>query len=133
MQREALCCSSTEALQRPPTWCCAGVVATTDVEEATKDVDYAIMVGGFPRKAGTCTRPAWSSGACCFGISAKPCCCWTRLLRLRTSGYAGMERKDVMAKNVSIYKSQASALEKNASKGVKVCSGLLHCCAALFK
>ena len=33
---------------------------------------------------------------------------------------AGMERKDVMAKNVSIYKSQASSLEKNAAQGVKV-------------
>ena len=43
----------------------------------------AVMVGGFPRKA-------------------------------------GMERKDVMSKNVSIYKAQASALEKHAAKGVKV-------------
>eukprot|EP00249_Psilotum_nudum_P011599 c23264_g1_i1 orf=461-1462(+) len=32
----------------------------------------------------------------------------------------GMERKDVMAKNVSIYKSQASALEEYAAKDVKV-------------
>lgn len=32
----------------------------------------------------------------------------------------GMERKDVMAKNVAIYKSQASALERLASKDVKV-------------
>ena len=34
-----------------------------------------------------------------------------------------MERKDVMSKNVSIYKSQASALEKNAAPGVKVMPG----------
>jgi hypothetical protein len=61
----------------------AGVLTTTDVEEATKGVEVAVMVGGFPRKA-------------------------------------GMERKDVMAKNVSIYKSQASALEKNAAPGLKV-------------
>jgi hypothetical protein len=60
-----------------------GVIATTDVQEACKDVDIAVMVGGFPRKA-------------------------------------GMERKDVMSKNVSIYASQASALEKYASKDVKV-------------
>ncbi|GAB4819783.1 hypothetical protein N2152v2_006829 [Parachlorella kessleri] len=60
-----------------------GIVATTNVEEACKDVDVAIMVGGFPRKA-------------------------------------GMERKDVMGKNVAIYKSQAAALEKNASKDCKV-------------
>ncbi|EFJ07542.1 hypothetical protein SELMODRAFT_269798 [Selaginella moellendorffii] len=60
-----------------------GVVATTDVEEACKDVNIAVMVGGFPRKE-------------------------------------GMERKDVMSKNVSIYKSQASALEKCAAKDVKV-------------
>ena len=32
----------------------------------------------------------------------------------------GMERKDVMAKNVAIYKSQAAALEKGAKKDVKV-------------
>lgn len=61
----------------------SGVVATTDPEEAFKDVDFAILVGGFPRKA-------------------------------------GMERKDVMAKNVAIYKSQASALERLARKDVKV-------------
>ena len=33
----------------------------------------------------------------------------------------GMERKDVMSKNVSIYKSQASALEKHAAANCKVC------------
>lgn len=32
----------------------------------------------------------------------------------------GMERKDVMSKNVSIYKSQASALEKHAARNCKV-------------
>lgn len=32
----------------------------------------------------------------------------------------GMERKDVMSKNVSIYKSQASALEKHAAPNCKV-------------
>ncbi|MCI09228.1 malate dehydrogenase, partial [Trifolium medium] len=31
----------------------------------------------------------------------------------------GMERKDVMSKNVSIYKSQASALEKHAAANCK--------------
>ncbi|XP_024198244.1 malate dehydrogenase, cytoplasmic isoform X1 [Rosa chinensis] len=60
-----------------------GVVATTDVEEACKGVNIAVMVGGFPRKE-------------------------------------GMERKDVMSKNVSIYKGQASALEKHAASDVKV-------------
>jgi malate dehydrogenase len=59
------------------------VLATTDLEAAVKGVDFAVMVGGFPRKA-------------------------------------GMERKDVMSKNVSIYQSQAAALEKGANKGVKV-------------
>ena len=54
--------------------------------EACKDVDVAVMVGGFPRKG-------------------------------------GMERKDVMAKNVAIYKSQAAALEKGAKKDVKVPCG----------
>ena len=32
----------------------------------------------------------------------------------------GMERKDVMSKNVSIYKSQASALESHAATNWKV-------------
>jgi len=32
----------------------------------------------------------------------------------------GMERKDVMSKNVSIYKAQASALEENAAADCKV-------------
>jgi hypothetical protein len=35
-------------------------------------------------------------------------------------GQAGMERKDVMSKNVAIYKAQASALEKHAAPGCKV-------------
>lgn len=60
-----------------------GVVATTDVTEACKGVNVAVMVGGFPRKE-------------------------------------GMERKDVMSKNVSIYKAQASALEQHAAKNCKV-------------
>ncbi|KAI3860278.1 hypothetical protein MKX03_030959 [Papaver bracteatum] len=60
-----------------------GVVATTDVVEACKGVNIAVMVGGFPRKE-------------------------------------GMERKDVMSKNVSIYKSQASALEAHAAANCKV-------------
>ncbi|KAF5446184.1 hypothetical protein F2P56_031830 [Juglans regia] len=60
-----------------------GVVATTDVVEACKDVNIAIMVGGFPRKE-------------------------------------GMERKDVMSKNVSIYKAQAAALEQHAAADCKV-------------
>eukprot|EP00882_Tetradesmus_deserticola_P005542 GHRQ01005836.1.p2 GENE.GHRQ01005836.1~~GHRQ01005836.1.p2 ORF type:complete len:197 (+),score=84.14 GHRQ01005836.1:150-740(+) len=59
------------------------VVATTDLQEACSGVEVAVMVGGFPRKA-------------------------------------GMERKDVMAKNVSIYASQARALEQHASKDVKI-------------
>lgn len=33
-----------------------------------------------------------------------------------------MERKDVMSKNVSIYATQAAALEKHANKGLKVCA-----------
>jgi malate dehydrogenase len=61
-----------------------GITISTNADEACKGVDVAVMVGGFPRKA-------------------------------------GMERKDVMSKNVSIYASQAAALEKHANKGVKVC------------
>lgn len=60
-----------------------GVVATTDAKEACKGVQVAVMVGGFPRKA-------------------------------------GMERKEVMGKNVAIYRDQASALAAHAAKDVKV-------------
>lgn len=60
-----------------------GVVTTTNVIEAYKDVEIAILIGGFWRKE-------------------------------------GMERKDVMSKNVSIYKAQALALEQRAAKGCKV-------------
>lgn len=62
---------------------CADIVISTDPEVACKDVDIAVMVGGFPRKG-------------------------------------GMERKDVMAKNVAIYKSQAAALQSSAKPDVKV-------------
>lgn len=61
----------------------AGVVATTDLATAAAGVDVAVMVGGFPRKA-------------------------------------GMERKDVMSKNVSIYAAQAAALAAAASPDVKI-------------
>lgn len=61
----------------------SGVVATTDLATAAAGVDVAVMVGGFPRKA-------------------------------------GMERKDVMAKNVSIYAAQAAALASSASPDVKI-------------
>lgn len=39
----------------------------------------------------------------------------------------GMERKDVMAKNVSIYKSQASALEQHAAPNCKVIAAFAIC------
>ncbi|KAI3420757.1 malate dehydrogenase [Psidium guajava] len=60
-----------------------GVVATTDADEACRDVNIAVMLGGIPRKE-------------------------------------GMERKDVMSRNVSIYKAQALALEQHAAADCKV-------------
>ncbi|KAI9910570.1 hypothetical protein PsorP6_010345 [Peronosclerospora sorghi] len=59
------------------------VVATSDLETAFRDVDVAILVGGFPRKQ-------------------------------------GMERKDLIAKNVTIFQAQGAALDKYASREVKV-------------
>ena len=59
------------------------VHATTDITEACKDVNIAIMLGGFPRKE-------------------------------------GMERKDMMSKNVPIYKEQALTLEELAASDCKV-------------
>jgi malate dehydrogenase len=38
----------------------------------------------------------------------------------------GMERKDVMTKNVSIYKSQAAALEKHAAANCKVITFIIN-------
>ncbi|GAB2290498.1 hypothetical protein Dimus_024775, partial [Dionaea muscipula] len=60
-----------------------GIVATTDVVEACKGINIAIMVGGHRRKE-------------------------------------GMERKDILSKNVPIYEAQASALEQHAAQHCKV-------------
>jgi hypothetical protein len=84
---------STAYLPALLSWFCfpsPGIIISTNADEACKGVDVAVMVGGFPRKA-------------------------------------GMERKDVMSKNVSIYASQAAALEKHANKGVKVCRAAYFC------
>ncbi|KAJ0397146.1 hypothetical protein P43SY_007431 [Pythium insidiosum] len=59
------------------------IIPTSDLEVAFKDVDAAILVGGFPRKQ-------------------------------------GMERKDLIEKNVTIFKAQGQAIEKFASRDVKV-------------
>lgn len=67
------------------------VVLSTDANEAFKDIDFAILLGGFPRKE-------------------------------------GMERKDLIAKNVAIFKVQGTALNKVAKKTVKV----LGCRKGLF-
>lgn len=61
-----------------------GVITTTDVIEACKGVDIAIMLGGFPRRK-------------------------------------GMSNKDLISKNIGIYKAQASALEQHADTNCKVC------------
>jgi malate dehydrogenase len=60
----------------------AGVVATSDEAEAFRGVNFAVLIGGWPRKD-------------------------------------GMERKDLIAKNVAIYKSQASALQQHAAPNCK--------------
>ena len=62
--------------------CVAGVVATTDETEAFQGVNFAVLIGGWPRKE-------------------------------------GMERKDLIAKNVAIYRSQASALQQHAAPNCK--------------
>eukprot|EP00644_Phytophthora_capsici_P000771 jgi/Phyca11/505882/fgenesh2_kg.PHYCAscaffold_16_\ len=59
------------------------ITPTSDLETAFKDVDVAILVGGFPRKQ-------------------------------------GMQRKDLIEKNVTIFKAQGGAIEKFASRDVKV-------------
>ncbi|OWZ21447.1 Malate dehydrogenase [Phytophthora megakarya] len=59
------------------------IVPTSDLEVAFKDVDVAILVGGFPRKQ-------------------------------------GMQRKDLIEKNVTIFKAQGAAIDQYASRDVKV-------------
>lgn len=61
----------------------AGVLATTNLDEAFKDVDYAVFLGAFPRKA-------------------------------------GMERKDLLEKNVGIFKAQGTALASHAKPTCKI-------------
>jgi len=59
------------------------IICTDKAEVAFKDVDFAILVGGFPRKA-------------------------------------GMQRKDLLAKNAPIFIAMGQALDKYAKKTVKV-------------
>jgi malate dehydrogenase len=61
----------------------AGLVPTVDAAVGFKDVDYAILVGAFPRKK-------------------------------------DMERKDLLEKNANIFREQGQALDKFASKSVRV-------------
>ena len=61
------------------------MIATTDIVKACKDVNIAVMLGGFPWKE-------------------------------------GMERTDMMSKNVSMYMAQALALGKHAAADCKVTS-----------
>lgn len=60
----------------------AGVVATSELEAAFKDADYAVFLGSFPRKQ-------------------------------------GMERKDLLEKNVGIFKGQGAALQQFAKSTCK--------------
>ncbi|KDO25272.1 hypothetical protein SPRG_09101 [Saprolegnia parasitica CBS 223.65] len=59
------------------------ITLTTDAEVAFKGANIAILLGGFPRKA-------------------------------------GMERKDLIAKNTAIFKVQGEAIEKVADRDIKV-------------
>jgi len=59
------------------------VVATTDPEVAFRDVDFALLVGAFPRKP-------------------------------------GMQRSDLLARNIDIFRVQGQAIERFASRNVKV-------------
>jgi len=67
--------------------CCFDIVdsvsVTSDMEEAFTGIDYAILVGGFPRQP-------------------------------------GMDRADLLKRNLPIFKAQAEALDKYSKKSVKV-------------
>jgi len=84
----------------------SGVVATSNLDVAFKDVDYAIFLGAFPRKD-------------------------------------GMERKDLLEKNVGIFKAQGTALANFAKPNCKSlvvgnpantnCLALMRHCPAIPK
>jgi len=61
----------------------AGIVATTDLKTAFTDVDYALLIGSFPRKE-------------------------------------GMERKELLSRNIAIFRTQGQALNSFSSPSVKV-------------
>jgi malate/lactate dehydrogenase len=61
----------------------AGVVATSDLQEAFTDIEYAVFLGAFPRKQ-------------------------------------GMERKDLLEKNIAIFKEQGVSLAKFAKQNCRV-------------
>jgi len=60
-----------------------GIVPTTDVKTAFSDVDYALLIGSFPRKE-------------------------------------GMERKELLNRNIQIFRAQGTALNTYSSPNVKV-------------
>ena len=103
----------------------SGIVATTDVEEACRGVDVAgasalstpplacsLTHGSQSWWAASPARRAWSVRRCVHACQS--------IYSLRAVLLSRACRVQVMGKNVSIYKSQASALEKCAAKGVKV-------------
>lgn len=83
-----------------------------------KAVEVAVMVGRRPRKV---VRVVFVAVSERFRIrivqlNTRP---KTRSYKPHSNRQAGMERKDVMGKNVAIYAAQAAALEARAAKGVK--------------
>ena len=96
-------------------------MTSVDPDVACKDVDFAIMVSAEHDGPG-CSMPSPR-------YRVHPPRLLPATLPSQVGGFprkAGMERKDVMAKNVTIYRDQASALAKHASKDVKVSVAPTH-------
>ena len=114
-----------------------GVVTTTDLRTAFTDVDYAVFLGGFPRLPVRMYVMYVCSPFFSQSSPHRPCrqnllfhrCSTSPLHNLPTYQHTpqsffpptqGMERKELLAKNVEIITSHAGALDEFASKDVRV-------------
>lgn len=105
--------------------------------EALNGVKMELIDAAFPLLRGMILRWMLASLNSTFNLMVDRMCGWTGVvattdaieackgvdIAIMVGGFPrkeGMERKDVMSKNVSIYKAQASALEQHASPNCKV-------------
>lgn len=100
------------------------VTPTSDLEVAFRDVDVAILVGGFPRKQGmqrcVCACMCTCVYRCIGVISYRLTDDWIQTPIQNSTHPLSISSKDLIEKNVTIFKAQGEALEQFASRHVKV-------------